>query len=117
MAASRKTPLQIDTSRAPRACASRTASMTSGDGSPCQPGTITVSAVLERLEPVLDEEPEAARGRRHRAGTLGGDGQLVPPRNVELRPGEAEDLDHDPELERGDPGSEQSDDAMHVARY
>ncbi len=66
----------------------------------------TVSAVLERLEPVLDDEPEAARGGRERTGPLGGDRQLVPPRHVELRPGEAEDLDDDPELERRDPGRE-----------
>ena len=98
-----RTPLQIDTSRAPRAWAARTAPMTVADTSSGQPGTITVSAVSERLQPVLDHEPEAPGRGRERAGPLGADGQLVPPRHVEFRPREAEDLDDDPELERSDP--------------
>ena len=117
MAASRKTPLQIDTSRAPRACAARTAATTSGDGSPCQPGTITVSAVSSASSPCSTKNPKppavAGTGPGRSAATV----SSYHHGHVELRPGEAEDLDHDPELERGDPGGEQSDDAMHVARY
>ena len=73
------------------------------DGSPFQLGHDDRVGVRQRLEPVLDHEREPARGRRQHARVLGAQRQLVPPRHVELRPLQPEDLDHDPELERRDP--------------
>jgi hypothetical protein len=73
---------------------------------------------LERLQPVLDVEREAARRGRERPGPLGRDGELVPPRHVQLGPVEPEHLDDDAELERRDPRRREGDDAMaaHMAR-
>ena len=110
MAASRNTPLQIETSRAPgrpHRVDHRRRRL------PVPAGHDDRVGARQRLQPVLDVEREPARGGRQRARVLGRDDQLVPPRHVELRPRQPEHLDDDAELERGDPGRDERDDAMH----
>jgi hypothetical protein len=66
---------------------------------------------LEGLESVLGDEADAAHGLEP-AGLRRADHELVPVLDVELGAAQAEDLDHDAELERCEAVEDESGDAM-----
>ena len=91
--------MQIETIRAPRAWAARSASSTRGSSARrcgVKPGTSTVSAVGQRLQAGAGDDREARAGR-DRPGRLRADGQPV--RRLLVGP---EDLRRDGEIERDD---------------